>query len=264
MTNPLEYVPAEVPGDCILKISPSAFSHFIDKPHRWYRQEILKEDPFSHNTSTVLGTIVHYCAEKVAKKESVRYHDIEEYIDMLEAHDDYCPTTVRANWELMAEAVVNGYVMGLTDIHSVESQVCRHIKDGIYAAGTYDLLRGPQHDALLADYKSYNSKSKPKSIAYYYKYQLLVYAWILREYDIAVNRIQIIAVNRNIEGEISEKTGKRLKSYPPEATVMTEVITEEDINFIESMLELCADSYLATQKNPELTHLIWHDPRLKV
>ena len=70
-------------------------------------------------------------------------------------------------------------------------------------------------------------------------------------------------MNRNIDGGMSEKTGKPLKSYPPEVTVLVESITEEDIEFIDGLLDLCADSVLAGQEFPELLHVIWNDPRLK-
>jgi hypothetical protein len=263
MTNPLVYVPASVPEDCVFKVSPSAFPSFIQSTHNWYRSEVLQTGEFSHNTSTTLGTIAHYCAEKVANEEVVEEALIEEYIDSLEVHDDYDPEIVRAEYRMMAETLVNDYVLA-NEFLATEEQVCREIKDKVYVAGTFDFLHGTQEDALLGDYKTYHSKTKPKSISQAHRYQLLCYAWALREYGYEVNRIRVVYINRNIEGEISEKTGKRLKSYPPEVTVHTETITQEDYNFIEGLLELCVDSLKAAWEHPELTHVIFHDPRLKV
>ena len=115
---------------------------------------------------------------------------------------------------------------------------------------------------MLGDYKTYSSKTKPRTIPQHYKYQLLVYAWILAQLGWNVTRIRLIYVNRHIEGEISEKTGKRMKSYPPEVTVLTESIDKTDIDFIEGLLHLAVDSCKASEKHPELRHVIWHDPRL--
>ncbi len=263
MTNPLAYTSPELPEGAKRKISPSAFAKFVTAPHNWYRSEILKENVFTHNTSSVIGTIVHYCAEKVSKNEMVDKKAIEEYIDSLEINDDYDPDIVRHQYPLMAEELVNSYVLG-RDMFEAETQHMIDIGDGYYAGGTLDRLEGDKKDTLIVDYKTYHSKTKPKVIPANYKYQLLTYAAILRNKGYNPTRIRLVYINRYIDGGISEKTGKPLKSYPPEVTILTEVITDEDLEFIESLMELCIDSLEATEKYPELTAIIWHDPRLKV
>ena len=263
MTNPLIYQPTPLPEGGVLKFSPSQFSQFIDKPHQWYRTEVLREDGFSHNTSTVIGTIVHYCAEMVSKGEEVDQKAIEEYISSLEKHEDYDPVVVRAHWVAMAERLVNDYVLE-HEFLEVETQHVVEIKQKYYAGGKLDRLEGTKEDCMVVDYKSYSSKTKPKTIPQYYKYQILVYAWILYNLGYTVTRIRLVYINRHIEGEISEKTNKQMKSYPPEVTILTETITQEDIDFIGSLLDLAVDTCEASKAHPELTHVIWHDPRLKV
>jgi len=261
ITTQLDYVSTPIPDDGVFKISPSAFSKFVERPHSWYRQEIMKEDVFEYNTASVLGTIVHYCAEKVAKNEEVDLDEIEKYIAKHKPNEDYVPATVRAQFQAMAERLVNDYVLD-REFLEVETQVCSVLKDLFYVAGTLDVLEGTKDDCLLGDYKTYSSKTKPRSIPQHYKYQLLVYAWILKKLGYNVTRIRLIYVNRHIEGEISEKTNKRMKSYPPEVTVLTETIEQSDLDFIEGLLMLCVDSCLASDEHPELNHVIWHDPRL--
>lgn len=257
----LDYVSTPIPEDGVFKISPSAFPSFIDRPHAWYRQEVLEEDVFTYNTSSVLGTIVHYCAEKVAKEEEVDLDEIERYIDKHKPHEEYDPKIVRAQFQTMAERLVNDYVLN-REFLLVEEQVCALLKNFFYVAGTLDVLEGTKEDCLLGDYKSYSSKTKPRAIPSHYKYQLLTYAWILKQHGYNVTRIRLIYINRHIEGEISEKTGKQMKSYPPEVTVLTETIEQSDLDFIEGLLMLCVDSCLASDEHPELNHVIWHDPRL--
>lgn len=265
MTNPLVYQPAPVPDECKFKISPSAFAQFIQAPHNWYRNEVLKENPFSHNTSSVIGTIVHYCAEQVAQDKPVDKQVIEEYIDMLEVHEDYDPSEVRKHYLDMAETLVNDYVLQEKKNYlSCELPTSTEIRDGYYAAGTCDVIQGTKEDCMLVDYKTYNSKTEPRSIPQHYKYQLLTYAYILRDMGYTVTRIRLVYVNRFIDGGISEKTGKPLKSYPPKVTVLTETITEEDFEFIKGLLELAVDSVEAAKKYPELLHVIFHDPRLRI
>lgn len=264
MTNPLEYVHFKMPEDGKFKISPSAFSDFVEKPHRWYYKEVAKTDDFEYNTSSVLGTIVHYCAEQIAKNEEVDKQAIEDYINSKEPNDEFDPAIVRAQYKTMAERIVNDYVHpNKNSFFKVEESYSCHVRDGFYVAGTPDLLQGSAMDCMITDYKTYNKTTKPRAIPSYYKYQLLTYAYLLGKNDITATRIRLVYVNRFIEGKISEKTGKRGKEYPPEITVLTEEVTPEDMQFIDSMINLCIDTVEMGWIHPELLHIIYHDPRLK-
>lgn len=263
MSNPLTYVSTPLPEGYRFKISPSAFSNFILFPHNWYRSEVLKEELFSYNTSSVIGTCVHYCAECVSKKIPVDENIINEYIDSFLIKEDYDPEVAKNSFKAMAECLVNDYVLE-NDFIDTEMQMSAPVKLDYAAAGTCDAVQGTKEDTIVVDYKTYNSKTKPRAMPSYYRYQLLVYAWMLKVNGYNPTRIRLVYVNRNIEGEISEKTNKRLKSYPPEVTVLTESITDEDLDFIYSLMELCVESVEAVKKYPELTHVIFHDPRLKI
>lgn len=262
MTSPLSYKPTEVP-EGHFRISPSRFSEFVSKPYQWYREVVLGEDGFNYSTASVIGTCVHWCAEQIAKKMPVEKSVINEYIRSLEDHEDYDKAVVEEAYLPMAETLVNDYVLE-NQFLAVEMPVVANIRDKYSVAGTLDALQGDKQDCMVSDYKSYNSKTKPKAIPMHYRYQLLVYAWALIKNGYNVTRIRLIYVNRHIDGGISEKTGKPLKSYPPEVTVLTEQITQEDIDFIDGLLNLCVDSVEAAEKHPELRHVIFHDPRLKV
>ena len=111
VTTELDYVSSPIPDDGVFKISPSAFSKFIERPHAWYREEVLKEDVFDYNTASVLGTCIHYCAEKVAKNEEVDIDEIERYIAKHKDNEDYNAQTVRDHYVAMAERLVNDYVL---------------------------------------------------------------------------------------------------------------------------------------------------------
>lgn len=264
MSNDLGYTDVKLPEDAVFKISPSAFAKFIESPHIWYREQVLGEREFTHNTSTVIGTVVHYCAEMVAEGKPVDKRAIEEYVFSHAEHEEFDPNEVMAAYPAMAECLVNGYVLkNMNQYIGTEMQFVAPLGDGFYAGGTLDVLQGSKNDCMLVDYKTYSSKTKPKSIPRNYKYQLLVYAFMLMLNGYNVTRIRLVYVNRYVDGGLSEKTGKPLKSYPPEVTELTEVITEEDIEFIKSLLSLCKDTVIASNNHPELNHVIWHDWRLK-
>ena len=260
--SPLAYVPAEVPEDCIIRLSPSSIGMFTERPWQWYRQNVLGLDKFEYNTSSVFGTVVHNCAELLALDKKVDPQDIENYINSFEDKEDYCKDTVHKEWYAVAKTLVNGYTRG-RPVVAAEMQVCMPLGDGVYVAGTCDLIEGTKEDATLTDYKTYNSKVAPKSFNLGYKLQLLTYALILRKQGINVTRIRNVYINRPIDGGISEKTGKPLKSYPPTITPLTHVIEPEDLEYAQSMLDLWKDTYLTGLKYPELLHIIYHDPRLK-
>jgi hypothetical protein len=259
-TTELDYYDGSdvLPKDMKLRISPSSFSLFMEKPHLWYRQQILGEDKFTGNTSSVIGTCVHYIAECYAKGKPVNMDEIEKYISKFEDHEDVDTTEVRQQYKTMAEVLVNGYIMSNKPTE-VEKFLHVDLGEGIYLAGSVDNLTG----TMVVDYKTYNSKTKPRSIPLGYKYQLLLYAVMYINAGIEVDRIRLVYVNRHIDGGISEKTGKPLKSYPPEVTVLTETVTNEDIDFIHDLLDMCNETYLASIKYPELVHLLYRDMRLK-
>jgi hypothetical protein len=268
MENPLDYDHEKkyLPADCDLNISPSKFSTFIEKKHKWYREVVLKEDGFMGSTSSVIGTIVHYIAECVATKTDIDKDAIYEYVEKNKelGEEVYCAETVLGNFEMMASVLVNDYVLPNMDNYlEVESVHMANLKHGIYVSGKLDVLEGTKEDCCIVDYKTYSSKTKPKFIPANYKYQLLVYAFLLKTNGYNPSRIKLVYVNRNIDGGVSEKTGKSLKSYPPEVTVLVESITDEDLEFIEGMLNLCKDTLIACEDFPELRHVIWSDPRLK-
>lgn len=248
-----------------LRISASQFNTFMGYPHQWYREQVLKEEGFTGNTSSVIGTIVHACAAAVANGDEVKLDEIETFIDTYSSsikYPDVDTSEVRTHYKLMAETLINNYVLTANKF-MVEEFVKHEILPDIFPSGSIDLVEGSKSSAMIVDYKTYNSKTKPKTIPMNYKYQLLIYAYILNKNGINADRMRLVYVNRLIDGGLSEKTGKPLKSYYPEVTVLTESITKEDLDFIESVLTLCAETYKKSKEDPSLVHLLYRDMRLK-
>jgi len=248
------------------RISASQFNSWMNYPHNWYREQVLGETGFNGNTASVLGTVVHYCAEMVGKGSHPDVAQIEQYITNCETLDDGTPnedvdaSIVRDSYEQMATTLINTYLLQNMPTQ-VEPFVMHEIQPGYFPSGSIDAINGD----CIVDYKTFNSKTKPKAIPQHYKYQLLIYAYICRKMGMDIQRIRLVYINRPIDGRyISEKTGKACgKIHPPEVTVLTECIDADDMDFIESLLNLCTESVQKAKEDPSLAYLIFRDYRLK-
>ena len=125
------------------------------------------------------------------------------------------------------------------------------------------IVRKNGHDGVLIDYKTTSNLNPPEEIPSYYRYQLLAYAYMYNKMGIPINRIRIVWITNNVVGRISEKTGKPMKDYPATVGVCTETITNEDLDFIESIFKLICETVEAYQANPSLAYLLFKDYRLK-
>ena len=249
------------------RIGASSFVMFMDKPHQWYREKVLNEDGFIGNTSSVIGTICHYCAECKASNREPSLTEIDNYIknhSVSRFFPDVDTTIVKNSWKEMAMTLVNDYVLpNKRNLEEVEPFAYKELQPGYFPSGSIDRVEKVGNGTYrIVDYKTYNSSTKPKAIPMYYKYQLLIYAYI---YSKSVSEVRLVYVNRAIDDRyISEKTGKACgKIHPPEVTVLTEPVTADDLAFIESVLHLCIDTHRTSVENPHLTYLLYRDYRLK-
>ena len=243
------------------RISPSGVEKFFSHTNIWYRENLMKEKHFLGNTSTVLGTCVHYLNEKCLgtyDEYSKAFNEVRKYVTSFDWNIEVDQDKVFDNFEEMHEAFLP-YIKDHKPDYS-EMQVSTPITDGVVAAGTIDAYNS--ETGVLTDYKTYSSKTKPKSISTAYRYQMLVYAYILHRNGYIVNQMDVVYVNRRAGGGISDK-GNKLKAYPPEATVLSEPITSESLLFIEGILELIAASAVKFIKNPNMRYLLAQDYRLK-
>lgn len=251
----MQYLP-----EGVFKISPSSFNTFLHYPYEWYKVFVKGEEGFTGNTASVIGTIVHYAAEKVAKGETPRASEVVEYINSFDNSEDVDASIVHNVYPVMANTLIETYVSKNSYSH-VEEFLSYDLGDNVWLGGSIDAIHNGD---ILVDYKTFNSKSKPKSIPIHYKYQLLIYVFLARKNGINITQIRLCYINRPIIGGISEKTGKPLKNYPSEVTVLTEVVSEEEVEGIERLLMMCKDTYLMGLRNPEMVDLLYRDSRLKI
>jgi len=136
---------------------------------------------------------------------------------------------------------------------------------GYWASGSIDAIKGLNNGSgMIIDYKTTSDKTVKQYIPMHYKYQLLTYAWICKQNNMPIDRISIIWVTNNDINRISEVTGKPMKDYPAQAVQIIEQVTEADYQFIESILTMIASTVAASKAHPELTWLLFKDPRLRI
>lgn len=255
----LDYVSGTsiLPSTAKFKISPSAINNFFAKPHDWFRSEVLGEDTFLGNTASVLGTIVHFCAEEYTKKQTVDVEEIEKFLSEIDNPDvniDY----VKNQWKPMAQALIDNIrAQGLPQ--RSEEMIKNEIIPDYFVAGSCDAVLGD----CVVDYKTTSQLTPPTAIPPYYRYQLLAYAYMYNKIGIPINRIRIKWITNNAVGRISEKTGKPMKDYPATVADCTETITNEDMDFIESILKLICETVAYYKANPSLAYILFRDYRLK-
>ncbi|MEE3693883.1 PD-(D/E)XK nuclease family protein [Campylobacter sp. CLAX-22107-21] len=252
-----------IPEDSF-RISPSMISKFSDKKWEWYQSQVLGNTIFEGSTSTVLGTIIHRIAEvctkfKTNEEREVLRTEIPNYIESFSNNPEINIAHIKEQYKPMGNALLDYLnIWGYPD--RSEEAIAYKVCDGVYAAGTADAVIGN----TLIDYKTTSNQSVSE---YYmpqnYKVQLLAYAWIYRKLGVDIQNIRIIWITNNIVGRVSEKTGKPLKDYPSKVIPVTQVITNDDMEFIESYLKLIAETYLKAKECPELTYLLFSDYRLK-
>lgn len=247
------------------RISPSSLYKFSKEKHNWFRSEILGERVFEANTSTILGTCVHRCAEVFTKfksneERSILHTELPEYINSfkhridLDVNLDY----ILEQYKPMGQALMD--YLAITGIpEKSEDVIAAKLMDGVYVGGTADAVIGD----ILIDYKT-TSKANPELIIpNHYKWQMLAYAWVYNKLGIPINTLRIIWITTNQVNRISEKTGKYLKDYPTQIIPVNYQITTEDMDFIEDYLKLIGETYLKYKQDPNLAYLLFSDYRLK-
>lgn len=253
----------------IFKISPSSFETFFSKPHLWFQQMFLNENKFEGNTASYLGTTVHFLAHQYFINNKITDNDYNEIIQYLENASDnpeVDPNIVESEMDTLFELTTN--FIDNSEILLSEEYLSAQLTNNVILAGSCDYTKinpeiNNKNSIIVGDFKTTRVKLLPKKIAYNHRLQLYCYAYMLIQRGYVVNTIEITYIKRNIDGEVSAKTGKTGKVYPPELLTLTEPFTAENYTFIKSLLMLCAETFEEFLKQPNLAYLFYKDYRYK-
>lgn len=249
------YNPGDVPEDAF-KISPSQLSRFFDETGKWVREFLLDEVGFEGNTASNLGTVVHGLAAMFKETGHADFSLAEEFIDSIET-EGIDKNYIRQQYGKMYSALERDFLVNA--VGTPELFLKYQISPKVWLGGSIDLLNNEE----VIDYKTTSAKYAPDSVKRSYYFQQLCYVWMARQLGYPVKRFRLVYVTTEIDGGISEKTGKPLKSYPCTVSSVVHEVTNEDMEMIEGVLKLVADFVTAWKQYPELRHVLAQDYRLK-
>jgi hypothetical protein len=271
------------------RISASQFSKFFDSTSEWYRTQLMGEEGFTGNTATHLGTAVHAGIESYVTDGDVDWDALFSYINSIE-DPEVDIQHILDHHEVMINTALPFVEENMPT--EVEKFIFHEILPGIGAGGSLDALTGyaeycvedvrvtrevyelakdqnkpvevkyPQ-GATIMDWKTTSAKTPPKKFSRAYWFQQMLYAWVLKQQGITVNYVKLVFISKSEMNRVSEKTGKRLQDYPSVCTVLTEEVTDANLELIGSCLSLIAESVHVWNTQPEMHHLLSQDQRLK-
>ncbi len=245
------------------KISPSQFATFFSSTNTWFRESFLGENDFDGNTSTYLGTCLHFLAEQYAGT-GITDNDrkqIEQYLENAANNPDIDGHTILSElpeiWEYLEVWITEHLI---TD---TEEYILMPITDNVVLAGSLDYKRDNDITGgkIVGDYKSTSSSSAPKFISFPHKVQVFLYAYAERNKGVNVDTVEITYILR--KGKVSEKTGNQLKPHTPEIHSLQLPFNDEAYQFVDNLVKLVAETMEHFFKNPEQAYMLFKDYRLK-
>jgi len=241
------------------RISASGVSRFFTSTSSWFTENLTDmSEGFTGNTASVLGTLVHGHLEAYVKGETIEDSEVQEYLTTQSTVvDDLDINYIEYQLPIMVQVALE-YLQD-THLGIPERFIFKDLLPGVCVGGSIDL----HNDNVVIDYKTTSAKTAPKNIAYAHKIQLLTYAKLLRDEGTNITSMRIVYITTDIDGGISEKTGKPLKSYPSDVQILEEPILPEDLEMIDNIWNVIAESVVLFRDNPELRHILSQDMRLK-
>lgn len=248
------------------RISASGISRFFTSTSSWFKENLTDQGtPFEGNKGSVTGTLVHGLAEAYLTGDELSTETIDKYIrQQQETLQDLDTNYIYQQYPMMWEALKDWLSTNI-DVNQVTSEefMYKELLPGIGVGGSCDMY---SQDTVF-DFKTYNSKTKPKSMQYGYRIQLLSYAKLLRDRGININYISTINVSAFIDGGygkvLKDGSQNKLKDYPSDVTPLMEPITQDDLDMINNIHKLIAESVATFRDIPNMRHLLAQDMRLK-
>ena len=257
-TNRFEYYNGENETSSF-RISASGISRFFTSTSKWFAENLTNTaEGFKGSTASVLGTLVHGHLEAYVKGQIIEDSEIEEYLVMQSMIiDELDVNYIKYQLPIMVSVAIE-YLQD-TELGTAERFIYKDLLPGICVGGSMDL----HTDNVVIDYKTTSAKTIPKNIAYAHKIQLLTYSKLLREQGINITTMRIVYITTDIMGAISEKTGKPLKSYPSDVQILEEAVLPDDLDMIDNIWNVIAESVALFRDRSELRHVIGQDMRLR-
>jgi hypothetical protein len=168
----------------------------------------------------------------------------------------------------MVETLINGYLA-----HNVPDEtelfLYKEILPGIGVGGSLDSIKYGSKPInklgagnRIVDYKTTSSKTVVTKFSRPYWFQQGVYAWLCKQHGIRIDYIDLVYITTQDINRTSEVTGKPMKDYPSTTYTVTQEVTKEWLDIVESTIMMIAHSVDTWNKQPDLRWLIAKDWRL--
>lgn len=250
------------------RIQASSLSRFFTNTSEWFDEKLCDAPGFTGNTSSVLGTCVHFYSEDFIENGQVDTAEIEKYISKFENNPNVDTAYIRTQYSVMGENLLNW--LSKQKVYSSEQFVSYEVLPGIHAGGSIDLLVELYDGTYeIVDFKTTGSLTAPKTISSAYRTQLITYASVLSKLGINATSGKIVyithnQINRRGKPTAKNPNGATLKDAPSTITELRFEITPEiKENFINNTLTLIAESVLLFMSKPELRHIIGQHIKFK-
>lgn len=242
-----KYVHTKVENKIVF--SASNLNNFFYNPKLFW-DRVFERDVYIETTNTVLGTIIHYCANQYVTKKQV---DSKDILDYLKGVDESVDRNFILNvYKDMANELFSYLDLKVFGSFKSELPLMTEISDYGILSGTCDLIIGN----TLIDFKTTSKLSETTSIPMNYIKQLQAYYYLCLKNNIDINKALIVYITIPRVGEISEKTGKALKDYPCKVYELPLANEQLDIHRIENYLSAIGEQIDFIKQNPDKEHLI--------
>ena len=281
--NKLEYTyqnPSEPLHDpSVFRVSASQIHNFTHQTSEWYRKNVLGEK-METCTALVLGTSLHYLGQKYSENNTIADEDREEIYDYIILNKSELVDEPEIRSQLTAMwPKLKGH-LELNPVQLSEVTAISKLPNGMTFGGKIDAIRtldGSNPTCLedlrgqsveLIDYKTTSALNPPKTVLQAYKHQLYVYSLALkREYNITASIASIIYITKaqtNRYGVVKKDgTRNKLADNPPKVAEVKVSIDEPALEFIESLINLVADSVQMFIENPTMRYALMQDGRYR-
>lgn len=244
-----EYKSKKIEGK--ITFSGSNLNNYFYNPKLFW-DRVFDRDSFTGTTSTVLGTIVHYCAHKYLTTRSVEKSEIEEYIN--KQSNDIDKEFIRNHYLDMGNQLFE--YLDKNNIHNMSFHSEKSLQWDIskygVLTGTCDLI---SLDTLI-DFKTTSKLSENNMLPMNYIRQLQAYFYLCMKNNIPVRNAKVVYITIPRIGEVSQTTGKALRDYPCkiyEVSVDNQML---DMQLVEMWLNHIGSAIDFIVENPQYEKII--------
>lgn len=256
------------------RISPSQLNKFFSDSGSWYKENVLNQNRFEGNTSSVIGSLLHHRIEEYYKGNFINLDTLtEEEFEYLARYKDnpvvdgwVVPEDFIAMWKVWLDSE-----WSMLEPIVVEPFISKQVTDEYIIGGSVDMVyKLPNGKVVLVDWKT--TAKKPSSVTQYLM-QNKAYCWIYEQLGKKIDYYSWVYITRPTrsaakgkEGQIISEpkiwdgyyTGNEKKGYELKDKFMYPY-TEDDSAYIEKQLKIITKCMTLAKKDESMIDILFRD-----